>query len=332
MAEIDPSESGIDTNSRCFEILLSPQDDDFDEAAHVPVQMALVFAHTEKYPDEPPLVNIKSVRGIKPDDLTSLKEKLDQEKLEQRGQIQKKQSTGMGRKSKEKKRGRGEPGRYTDGHLMNRRCPTAGSGGERGWQKEGKGGGGRREEGRGGGGWRENGSQGWRGGGAEAEFAVVGRSPERTRSRLEATENLGMAMIYTLLDSAKEWLTEKYGQNAGDEEPDETEEPAEEVIIPHGEAVTVESFMAWRERFEAELALQRAKLMPESALTAPKEKKLSGRQYFESGRHITKGAGTVAEEDEEEEEEDIEFDDDFEDDEEDMLEHFLAEQTGKSSA
>uniref|UniRef100_A0A453EWV9 Uncharacterized protein n=1 Tax=Aegilops tauschii subsp. strangulata TaxID=200361 RepID=A0A453EWV9_AEGTS len=73
------------------------------------------------------------------------------------------------------------------------------------------------------------------------------------------------------------------------------------------------------------------RLMPESALTAPKEKKLSGRQYFESGRHITKGAGTVAEEDEEEEE-DIEFDDDFEDDEEDMLEHFLAEQTGKSSA
>ncbi|KAI5001098.1 hypothetical protein ZWY2020_011057 [Hordeum vulgare] len=46
--EIDPSESGIDTNSRCFEILLSPQDDDFDEAAHVPVQMALVL-HTEKY-------------------------------------------------------------------------------------------------------------------------------------------------------------------------------------------------------------------------------------------------------------------------------------------
>lgn len=40
-----------------------------------------------------------------------------------------------------------------------------------------------------------------------------------------------MAMIYTLLDSAKEWLTEKYGQNAGDEEPDETEEPAEEVFL-----------------------------------------------------------------------------------------------------
>lgn len=32
-----------------------------------------------------------------------------------------------------------------------------------------------------------------------------------------------------------------------------------QVIVPHGEAVTVESFLAWRERFEAELALERAK-------------------------------------------------------------------------
>uniref|UniRef100_A0A0A9EBC8 Uncharacterized protein n=1 Tax=Arundo donax TaxID=35708 RepID=A0A0A9EBC8_ARUDO len=70
--------------------------------------------------------------------------------------------------------------------------------------------------------------------------------------------------------------------------------------------------------------------MPESALTAPKEKKLTGRQYFESGRHTVKGASTVADE-EEEDEEDIDFDD-FEDDEEDMLEHYLAEQSGKSSA
>jgi len=180
--EIDPSESGIATTARCFQILLSPQDDDFDESAYVPVQLALIFAHTEKYPDEPPLLNVKSVRGIKPHDLASLKEKLEQE-----------------------------------------------------------------------------------------------------------------------------------------------------VIIPHGEAVTVESFLAWRDRFEAELALQRAKLMPDSALTSSKEKKLTGRQYFESGRHAVKGASTVADEDEEEEE-DIEFDDDFEDDEEDMLEHYLAQQSENSAA
>ncbi|KAL5221539.1 hypothetical protein ABZP36_026252 [Zizania latifolia] len=226
ITEIDTSESGLGTTARCFQILLSPQDDDFNESAYVPVQLALIFAHTEKYPDEPPLLNVKSVRGIKLEDLSSLKEKLEQ----------------------------------------------------------------------------------------------------------EATENLGMAMVYTLVTSSEEWLSEKYGQNAGDEEPDETEAEQEEVIVPHGEAVTVESFLAWRDRFEAELALQRAKLMPESALTAPKEKKLTGRQYFEGGRHMVKGAGTVADGEEEEEEEDIEFDEDFEDDEEDMLEHYLAEQSSKSSA
>lgn len=32
-----------------------------------------------------------------------------------------------------------------------------------------------------------------------------------------------------------------------------------QVVIPHGEPVTVETFLAWRERFEAELALERAK-------------------------------------------------------------------------
>lgn len=32
-----------------------------------------------------------------------------------------------------------------------------------------------------------------------------------------------------------------------------------QVVVPHGEPVTVETFLAWRERFEAELALERAK-------------------------------------------------------------------------
>lgn len=32
-----------------------------------------------------------------------------------------------------------------------------------------------------------------------------------------------------------------------------------QIIVPHGEPVTVETFMAWRDRFEAELALERAK-------------------------------------------------------------------------
>ncbi|MCO5566444.1 hypothetical protein L7F22_020121 [Adiantum nelumboides] len=76
----------------------------------------------------------------------------------------------------------------------------------------------------------------------------------------EAMENLGMAMMYTLVTSAKEWLRERYNEtfeSEGEEESDEEEK--DEVIELHGEAVTVETFLAWRERFEAELALERAR-------------------------------------------------------------------------
>ncbi|KAK1312212.1 hypothetical protein QJS10_CPA07g00906 [Acorus calamus] len=224
--EVDSSESGLVTNNRCFQILLSPQDDDdLDDSSYIPVELALFFSHTERYPDEPPLLNIKSVRGIKSEDLSILKEKLEQ----------------------------------------------------------------------------------------------------------EASENLGMAMVYTLVSSAKEWLSEKYGHDGQVQDVDEDEESKEDIIIPHGEPVTVESFIAWRERFEAELALERAKLIPDSALTAPKEKKLTGRQWFESGRATVKGAAHVVEGSEEEDEEDIDFDDDFEEDEEDMLEHYLTEKSSEGS-
>ncbi|CAN6441493.1 unnamed protein product [Victoria cruziana] len=218
--EIDPSASGLNTDKRCFQIKLVPHDDDADEATTVPVRLALVFSHTSKYPDEPPLLKVKSLQGVKPDDLKILHEKLEQ----------------------------------------------------------------------------------------------------------EASENLGMAMVYTLATSAKEWLSELYGHGAQVEETEENDSAKDDVIIPHGEHVTVETFMIWRDRFEAELALERAKMIPDSELTAPKEKKLTGRQWFESGKHVTK-ATTASSEASEEEDEDIEFDDDdFEDDdEEDMLEHYLSE-------
>ncbi|KAK7844893.1 rwd domain-containing protein 1 [Quercus suber] len=148
----------------------------------------------------------------------------------------------------------------------------------------------------------------------------------------EASENLGMAMVYTLVSSAKEWLSERYGEDTNAEDAEAEEATKDDVIIPHGEPVTVETFLAWRERFEAELALERAKLMPESALTAPKEKRLSGRQWFESGRGSARGPVAVAEGSDVEDEEDIDFDDDdFEDDEEDMLEHYLAEKSESPS-
>ncbi|KAK9101252.1 hypothetical protein Scep_024682 [Stephania cephalantha] len=219
--EIDCSESGLSTTNRCFQITLSPQDDDIEESKVNPVQLAIIFSHTEKYPDEPPLLNVRSLRGMHGEDLNGLRQKLEQ----------------------------------------------------------------------------------------------------------EASENLGMAMVYTLVTSAKEWLTDKFSSLDEAEDAEEEDAEKDEIIVPHGEPVTIETFLAWREKFEAEIALERAKLMPESALSASKEKKLTGRQWFESGRAAVKGAGPVAEGSEDEDEEDIDFDDeDFEDDEEDMLEHYLAKE------
>ncbi|XP_073052842.1 uncharacterized protein [Primulina eburnea] len=218
--EIHSSESGLNTSNRCFQITLSPQDDEADDSTNPSVQLGLIFSHTENYPDEPPFLNVRSVKGIQAGDIKVLKEKLEQ----------------------------------------------------------------------------------------------------------EATENLGMAMVYTLVTSAKEWLSERFSQDNGDENAAEDGDAKDEIIVPHGEPVTVETFLAWRERFEAELALERAKIMPDSALAVPKDKKLTGRIWFESGRAASKGSAPVVE-GSDGDEEDIDFDeddDDFEDDEEDMLEHYLA--------
>ncbi|KAG4199205.1 hypothetical protein ERO13_A05G133633v2, partial [Gossypium hirsutum] len=205
------------------------------------VQLALIFSHTEKYPDEPPLLNVKSlvcpfsaiIRGIQSSDLKVLKLKLEQES---------------------------QYHVFPQPILIGPCC-------------------------------------------ADSHFI----------SCLHASENLGMAMIYTLVSSAKEWLSERYGQDACPDNAEEEEAAKDEVIVPHGEPVTVDTFSAWRERFEAELALERAKLIPESALTAPKEKKLIGRQWFENGRASAKGASPVREGYDEEDEEDIDLDNnDFE--------------------
>lgn len=224
MEEIPSGESGLGTTARCFQIRVSPMDDDEEEPTDIPVRLAVIFAHTPTYPDVAPLLKVRSLQGINDSDIRQLQAKLEE----------------------------------------------------------------------------------------------------------EVQDNLGMAMMYTLATSAKEWLREKYGQEEVEEE-DEDDVAKEEVIEKHGEVVTVESFMAWRDRYEAEIALEKAKLMPDSALLASKEKRTGGRQWFEM-----KGAGKVVEEDEEEiddDDEDIDFgDDDDEDlDEDDMLAHYLTEKSEKTA-
>ncbi|XP_023761886.1 uncharacterized protein LOC111910303 isoform X2 [Lactuca sativa] len=222
--EIHPSESGLNTSNRCFLIKLSLQDDETNESSTSPVQLGLIFSHTEKYPDEIPLLNLKSIKGIPASDLKVLKEKLEQ----------------------------------------------------------------------------------------------------------EASENLGMAMIYTLVTSAKEWFTERFDQDTDNDNIKEETANKDEIIVPRGEPVTVETFLAWREKFEAEAALERAKVLTESALATTKEKKLTGRQWFQSGRASARHATPPIMEGSNDEDDDDDFDDDSEDDE-DMLDHYLAEKFDSSN-
>ncbi|XP_076886064.1 protein GIR2-like [Bidens hawaiensis] len=139
-----------------------------------------------------------------------------------------------------------------------------------------------------------------------------------------------MAMIYSLVTSSKEWLTERFAEDTGGYNIQEETADKDEITVPHGEPVTVETFLAWRERFEAEIALERAKMLPESALVTNKEKKLTGKQWFQSGRASAKRAASITE-GSNNEDEDIYFDDNSEVDEEDMLDHYLAEKFDSSN-
>ncbi|KAL8118705.1 uncharacterized protein LOC141723915 isoform X1 [Apium graveolens] len=167
--EIHSSESGLNTSNRCYQITLSPEDDEFDNSITTPVQLGLIFSHTERYPDEPPLLNVISLKGIQTSDLKSLRDRLEQ----------------------------------------------------------------------------------------------------------EASENLGMAMVYTLFSTAKEWLAERFAQDDNDAVAEAEERAKDEIIVPHGEPVTVDTFLAWRERFEAELALERAKKVQQQLLKIPRKKMMT---------------------------------------------------------
>ncbi|KAJ0263847.1 hypothetical protein HA466_0023000 [Hirschfeldia incana] len=109
--------------------------------------------------------------------------------------------------------------------------------------------------------------------------ASVSRSlymPEKNKVIVRAVSFDNKHVSNEVSGGAKDWLSENYGQGDG-------ADYAEEEAVKEDE-VLQETFVAWREIYEAELALELTKLMPESAFTAPKEKKLTGRQWFESGK------------------------------------------------
>lgn len=94
----------------------------------------------------------------------------------------------------------------------------------------------------------------------------------------EAENNLGMVVIFTLVSAANEWLN-----NEWDSELKRIEDEAERKIIEaeeaeknkfHGTPVSIENFLAWKEEFDAEMALLKK---PEKE---DKDKKLTGRELF----------------------------------------------------
>lgn len=74
---------------------------------------------------------------------------------------------------------------------------------------------------------------------------------------LQALENLGMAMVFTLVSAAQEKLNEFMNKLKEDKESEKLmkEKEAEEADRKKfvGTAVTLETFLAWRQTFEQEM-------------------------------------------------------------------------------
>ncbi|XP_070691620.1 RWD domain-containing protein 1 [Pempheris klunzingeri] len=103
----------------------------------------------------------------------------------------------------------------------------------------------------------------------------------------QAEENLGMVMIFTLVTAVQEKLNEIVDvmKNRREEEKLRKEREAEEAekVAFQGTVVTIENFLAWKAKFELEMAeLRRKKLKEEEQAKS----KLSGKQLFETDHNL----------------------------------------------
>ncbi|MCJ1372157.1 hypothetical protein MMC20_003379 [Loxospora ochrophaea] len=126
------------------------------------------------------------------------------------------------------------------------------------------------------------------------KYIDIQSDKSRLLSALEPTveENLGMAMVFTLVSTLKEsaelLISERQAaaQALKDVEAAKVEE--EENRKFHGTAVTRESFLAWRERFRAEMEEAETRKREEKEAEDRKKKvrleeKLTGKQLWEKG-------------------------------------------------
>lgn len=119
----------------------------------------------------------------------------------------------------------------------------------------------------------------------------------REEMRLEAESNLGMSMIFAMASVGQEWLRRRYqgdsyeacdvedgygSDDDGNKRSMDAEEEKRMEARSHGQMVDATTFQAWKEKYEAEAALERAMSM-DVRLESEKKKRMTGRMFFESG-------------------------------------------------
>ncbi|XP_068135565.1 RWD domain-containing protein 1 [Hyperolius riggenbachi] len=104
----------------------------------------------------------------------------------------------------------------------------------------------------------------------------------------QAQENLGMVMIFTLVSAVQDRLNEIIDQvkTRRQQEKIEQEKEAEEAekVRFHGTPVTIENFLSWKAKFEAEIADLRRKKQKEDEQSG--KSKLTGKQLFETDHNL----------------------------------------------
>mmetsp|Transcript_4425 Transcript_4425/g.7903 ORF Transcript_4425/g.7903 Transcript_4425/m.7903 type:complete len:281 (-) Transcript_4425:461-1303(-) len=101
----------------------------------------------------------------------------------------------------------------------------------------------------------------------------------------QVVENEGMAMIFNLIQAAKEWMQNKASGNQEEDPEAAAKREAEEIERRRaaarslGTPVTLESFQAWKATFDTEMALKRAQFL-EQQKDDDKSRRLTGRAYF----------------------------------------------------
>ncbi|XP_028837578.1 RWD domain-containing protein 1 [Denticeps clupeoides] len=106
--------------------------------------------------------------------------------------------------------------------------------------------------------------------------------------KVQAEENLGMVMIFTLVSAVQEKLNEIVDQikSRQEEEKKRKEKEAEEAekVAFQGTIVTIETFLSWKAQFEQEVNELKKKKQKEEEQSG--KNKLTGKQLFERDHNL----------------------------------------------